>query len=158
MNPNVGAGVYFRQDNFYAGFSVPYLLDNKVVGLENVGNVSKQQRYYYLTGGFTHKVSNRVKIVPSALIRIQDQAPISFDLNTVVVLYDAVGLGCSYRLGDAVVALFELQLNENFHVGYAYDITTSALSQYSNGSHELMINYRIKISKWHKGLECPTYW
>jgi len=158
MNPNVGAGVYFRQDNFYAGFSVPYLLDNKVVGLENVGNVSKQQRYYYLTGGFTSKVSNRVKIVPSALIRIQDEAPISFDLNTVVVLYDAVGLGCSYRLGDAVVALFELQLNENFHVGYAYDITTSALSQYSNGSHELMINYRIKISKWHKGLECPTYW
>jgi len=158
MNPNVGAGIYFRQDNFYAGFSVPYLLDNKVVGLENVGNVSKQQRYYYLTGGFTSKVSNRVKIVPSALIRIQDQAPISFDLNTVVVLYDAVGLGCSYRLGDAVVALFELQLNENFHVGYAYDITTSALSQYSNGSHELMINYRIKISRWHKGLECPTYW
>ena len=158
MNPNFGAGLYFRQDNFYAGFSVPYILNNKVVGLESVGSIAKQRRYYYLIGGFTHKVSNRVKVVPSALIRIQDQAPISFDLNTIVVLYDAVGLGCSYRLEDAVVALFELQLNENFHVGYAYDITTSALRQYSNGTHELMINYRIKVSKWHKGLECPAYW
>src|SRR5258706_5630386 len=158
MNYNFGAGLYFRQDNFYAGFSVPYILDNKVVGLENVGSIAKQRRYYYLMGGFTHKISNRVKVVPSALIRIQDQAPVSFDLNTVFVLYDVVGLGCSYRLEDAVVALFELQLNDNFHVGYAYDITTSALRQYSNGSHEIMINYRIKISRWHKGLECPTYW
>ncbi len=158
MNPNFGAGLFFRQDNLYVGFSVPYILNNKVVGLENVGSIAKQRRYYYLMGGFTHKVSNRVKVVPSALIRIQDQAPISFDLNTVVVLYDAVGLGCSYRLGDAVVALFELQLNENFHVGYAYDITTSALRQYSNGTHEIMINYRIKISRWHKGLDCPAYW
>lgn len=158
MNPNFGAGLYFRQDNFYAGFSIPYILNNKVVGLEGVGSIAKQRRYYYLMGGFTHKISNRVKVVPSALIRIQDQAPISFDLNTIFVLYDVVGLGCSYRLEDAVVALFELQLNENFHVGYAYDITTSALRQYSNGTHELMINYRIRISKWHKGLECPAYW
>ena len=158
MNPNFGAGLYFRQDNFYAGFSIPYILNNKVVGLESVGSIAKQRRYYYLMGGFTHNISNRVKVVPSALIRIQDQAPISFDLNTIFVLYDVVGLGCSYRLEDAVVALFELQLNENFHVGYAYDITTSALRQYSNGTHELMINYRIRISKWHKGLECPAYW
>ena len=158
MNPNFGAGLYFRQDNFYAGISVPYILNNKVVGLEGVGSIAKQRRYYYLMGGFTHKVSNRVKVVPSALIRIQDEAPVSFDLNTIVVLYDVVGLGCSYRLEDAVVALFELQLNENFHVGYAYDITTSALRQYSNGTHELMINYRIRVSKWHKGLECPAYW
>ncbi len=158
INPNFGAGLYFRQDNFYAGFSVPYILDNKVVGLENVGSVAKQKRYYYLMGGFTKKVSNRVKIVPSTLIRIQDQAPISFDLNTIIVLYDVVGLGCSYRLGDAVVTLFELQINDNFHVGYAYDITTSPLNQFSNGTHEIMINYRVKISRIHKGLECPTYW
>src|SRR6267142_2747607 len=47
MNYNFGAGLYFRQDNFYAGFSVPYILDNKVVGLENVGSIAKQRRYYY---------------------------------------------------------------------------------------------------------------
>lgn len=158
FNPNFGAGLYFRQDNFYVGFSVPYILDNKVVGLEGVGSIAKQRRYYYLMGGFTKKLSNRVKIVPSAQIRIQDEAPISFDLNTIFVLYDVVGLGVSYRLNDAIVTLFELQINENFHVGYAYDITTSALNQYSNGSHELMINYRIKITKLHQGLPCPAYW
>ncbi|HEX9650326.1 MAG TPA: type IX secretion system membrane protein PorP/SprF [Cyclobacteriaceae bacterium] len=48
-------------------------------------------------------------------------------------------------------------MNENFHLGYAYDKTTSALRQYSSGTHELMINYRIRIPKLHKGLECPSY-
>jgi len=43
-------------------------------------------------------------------------------------------------------------------VGYAYDITTSDLRQYSNGTHEIMINYRVKIAKIHKGLACPSYW
>lgn len=158
FNPNFGAGIYYRKSGFYAGFSVPYILDNKVVGIEAISSTAKQKRYYYLMSGFTKKISNNVKLVPSVLLRMQESAPFSFDVNAIVVLYDAVGLGASYRLNDAVVLLFELQLNDNFHVGYAYDITTSALNQYSNGSHELMVNYRIKISKLHKGLECPTYW
>src|SRR5258706_987569 len=48
FKPNVGAGVYYRQSNFYAGLSVPYILDNKVVGLQNLGAIAKQHRYYYL--------------------------------------------------------------------------------------------------------------
>jgi len=109
-------------------------------------------------GGFTQKLSNIIKFVPSTLIKIQDDAPLTFDLNAFLVFYDAVGLGCSYRFADSIIPMFELQLNNNFHVGYAYDITTSALNQYSNGSHEIMINYRVKIQKIHKGLECPSYW
>jgi type IX secretion system PorP/SprF family membrane protein len=158
FNPNVGAGAYYRQGSFYVGASVPYILDNKVVGLENLGAIAKQHRYYYLMGGFTKKLSNTTKLVPSALIKVQDDAPLTFDLNAFLVFYDAVGLGCSYRFGDSVIPMFELQLNTNFHVAYAYDITTSALNQYSNGSHEIMINYRVKIPKIHKGLECPSYW
>ena len=52
----------------------------------------------------------------------------------------------------------ELQINDNFHVGYAYDFTTSELNQFSNGSHEIMLNYRVKISRIHQGLPCPSYW
>jgi hypothetical protein len=67
-------------------------------------------------------------------------------------------MGGSYRFGDSVVGMFELQLNENFHVGYAYDFTMSDIRQYSSGSHEIMINYRVKIARVHRGMECPSYW
>jgi type IX secretion system PorP/SprF family membrane protein len=158
MSWNFGAGLYLRHKKFYAGLSIPYMLNNKVVDLEDLSSIAKQARYYYVTLGYTHKVSKNFKIVPSTLIRIQETAPLSFDANLIVVLHETVGLGGSYRLGDSMVGMFELQLNENFHVGYAYDFTTSIIRLYSNGTHEIMINYRIKIPKFHKGVECPSYW
>ena len=155
---NFGAGLFLRGEKFYAGVSVPYGLNNKVVDLDDIESVAKQSRYYYLTGGYTHVVSPVLKLIPSTLIRLQEQAPLSIDVNLVTVLYDVVGLGISYRNIDAVVGMFELQINENFHVGYAYDFTTSDIAKASNGTHEIMLNYRIKIARIHKGLECPSYW
>ncbi len=159
FNPNFGAGLFFKNKKYYAGFSVPYMLNSELLTVNSAFQSSaRRYRYYYISGGFTQKLSNSVKIVPSTLIRLQDKAPISFDLTLITVLYDAVGIGVSYRLNDSVIGLFELQLNENFHVGYAYDLTSSDIRQYSNGTHEIMLNYRIKITKFHQGLECPAYW
>jgi type IX secretion system PorP/SprF family membrane protein len=156
--PNVGAGFYLRSKNFYAGISVPYLINNKLIYYNDENATSKQHRYYYLTGGASFQISPFVQFMPSALIRVQEKAPLSFDINGLLVLYKAVGLGLSYRLGNGAVGLFELQLNDNFHVGYAYDFTTTDLNQFSNGTHEIMVNYRIKIWRIHRGLECPSYW
>lgn len=159
FNPNFGAGVYYRDKKYYAGFSVPYILNTELLDISTAFQSSaRRYRYYYLTGGFTHAFSKNLKVVPSTLIRFQDRAPLSFDLTLLTILYDVVGLGFSYRWNDSLIGMFELQINENFHVGYAYDMTSSDLRQYSNGTHELMINYRIKITKLHQGLECPAYW
>jgi type IX secretion system PorP/SprF family membrane protein len=159
FNPNFGAGVFYRNKSAYVGFSVPYFLNSEILSVQTAFESSaRRYRYYYLTGGFTKKLSNSVKILPSALIRIQDKAPFTLDATLMTVLYDVVGLGVSYRWTDSFIGLFELQLNENFHVGYAYDFTSSDIRTYSNGTHEIMINYRFKISKFHQGLECPSYW
>jgi type IX secretion system PorP/SprF family membrane protein len=166
FNWNFGTGVFYRNRTMYAGLSVPYLVQNKIIGVANLttdtvknrSSIGRQQRYYYLLAGFSKKLSPIVKWMPSTLIKVQQNAPLSFDINSMFIFYDVVGLGASYRLNDSFIGLFELQINDNFHVGYAYDITTSAIRMYSNGSHEIMINYRIKIPKLHSGIECPTYW
>lgn len=159
FNPNFGAGLFYRNKNAYVGFSVPYFLNSEILTAQTAFESSaRRYRYYYFSGGFTKKLSNKVKIVPSALVRLQDKAPMSFDVTLITVLYDAVGIGASYRLNDSVIGLFELQLNENFHVGYGYDFTASDIRTYSNGTHEIMLNYRFKITKFHQGLECPSYW
>lgn len=159
FNPNFGAGIYYKSSKGYLGFSVPYFLNSQLLTAQNAFESSaRRYRYYYLTGGFTKQLSKQFKIVPSALVRFQEKAPVSFDATLIGVLYDVVGIGASYRLNDSFIGLFELQLNENFHVGYAYDFTSSDIRAYSNGTHEIMINYRIKITKFHQGLECPSYW
>jgi type IX secretion system PorP/SprF family membrane protein len=159
FNPNFGAGLFLRQKKGYLGISVPYFLNSDLLNVQTAFESSARRfRYYYITGGFTQQVTPNFKLIPSALIRMQDRAPLGFDVTLVTVLYDVVGLGASYRLGDSIIGLFELQLNENFHVGYGYDFTSSDIRLYSNGTHEIMINYRIKITKFHQGLECPSYW
>lgn len=158
FNPNVGAGLYLRHKYLVAGFSVPYMINNKVQDITNVQSYSRQRRYYYATLGWMYRLSDNVQVFPNLLARFQERAPFTIDLNSTIVFYKKVGLGVSYRLNDSVMGLFQLQLNDNFHVGYAYDFTTSELNQFSNGTHEIMINYRVKIKKLHTGLRCPTYW
>jgi len=164
FNPNFGAGIFYRSKELYAGLSVPYIMANRTIDVVDeelaklITPAGTQERYYYLMGGTTRKLSEKVKISPSTLIRIQENAPLSIDINTMIILYDVVSFGASYRNHDAIIGLFELKINENFHVGYAYDITMSDIRLYSNGTHELMINYRVKIPKLHRGLECPSYW
>lgn len=159
FNPNVGAGLMLKTRKFTAGFSVPQLMERGSFGTDDALPFgTRQQRYYYLTGGYMKSFGKNLKWLPTALLRFQEEAPLSFDVNSTFVLYNTVGLGVSYRLVEGIVGLFELQLNDNFHVGYAYDFTLSDLNQYSNGTHEIMVNYRIKVARLHHVMACPAYW
>jgi len=158
LNPNFGTGLYYYTKNFYAGVSVPYLLENKLVNIESVISEAKQSRNYYLTAGFQKKLSDEIKFAPNVLVRAQEGAPLGVDLNANFIYKQLLSSGISYRTGDAIIFLFEIAILDNLHFGYAYDHITSDLNQFSNGSHEIMLNYRVKITKLHKGVECPTYY
>ena len=157
MNPNFGAGLYYYGEQFYMGFSVPFMLENKLVDVEGVLSEAKQSRNYYFSGGYTFIPNLNFKITPSMLVRFQEGAPLGVDINVMSSYKEIVGLGVSYRSNDAVIFLFQLQLFQNMHLGYAYDYTTSDLNQFSKGSHEILLNYRIAIPGIHKGLTCPAY-
>lgn len=158
INPNFGAGLFYNYRGFYAGFSVPYILNSKTVNdFEGVISAARSVRNYYLTAGTTYVLSPNFKIIPSTLMRVQDGAPFSFDFSANLIIEETVGVGVTYRLIEGLIWMFELKINENFHIGYAYDATLSELRKVSNGSHEIMLNYRIKIPRLHSGLECPSY-
>jgi len=157
MNPNFGAGLYYYTENLYIGFSTPYLLENKIVDVEGVLSEARQSRNYYIHGGYTFHPSPNFMVKPYALIRMQEGAPFGWDINMTVVYKEIVGTGISYRSNDAIIFLFELRLLPSLHLGYAYDYTLSDIRQHSNGSHEIMLNYRVKIPKIHKTLPCPSY-
>lgn len=159
FTPNFGTGVYYNtQDNrTYLGFSVPYILATKTIDVDGIFADSKRNRYYYLYGGTKFKAEN-FQFHPSALIRIQEGAPITFDLTAAVVLYDVVRIGGSFRLNDSFISFFELELFENLHLGYAYESTLSEIRLYSNGSHEIILNYRLRLERVHGKLKCPAYY
>lgn len=161
IRPNFGTGIYYQTKKFYAGFSIPFLLNSKVENnLEAVFTEIREARYYYLNGGMFLPV-NRMKTVvlhPSVLVRAQEGQPLSMDLNVDMILNDVFSLGVSYRNIDAIITYMSLKLSDQFHFGYSYDWTTSDLNQFSKGTHEFMLNYRVRIRKFHGNVECPSFY
>lgn len=147
--PAVGLGIYYNTDKFYAGLSVPNVLKSRLTAFDvmNSGIQKVNSMHVFFTSGYVLDVNEDVKIKPSTMIKAVGGAPIEADLNTNVWLRDVIGLGFSYRTGDAMVGMAEVQVNDNFRLGYAYDMTISPLKYYNNGSHEFMLRYEIGNNK-----------
>ncbi len=143
--PKFGAGVYFYSRKWYAGLSVPtiFAADNNV--RFNINDVSDRyfQPHTYLTAGYVYEINEDFALKPSFLIRYLDGAPLQADINCNLLVKNTFWFGVSYRTGDAVVAIVEVNFLQDFRAGYSYDITTSRLNQYSFGSHEVMLSYRF---------------
>jgi type IX secretion system PorP/SprF family membrane protein len=141
--PKFGMGAYYFCDNWYAGISVPTLLayDSKQNFSFDVNSSTFLQRHYYVYGGYVFKLNDKFDLKPSALIKYLPSAPTEVDLNLNVMYNKQVWLGVGYRSYDAVVLMVEYQTNSRFRVGYAYDVTTTKLRNYSAGTHEIMIGY-----------------
>lgn len=160
FTPNFGTGLYFANPKLYVGFSVPYILESKTLVLEenfSVAADSRQSRYYYLTGGFVFDLSDQVKLSPSVLLRAQESNRLAYDISGMVIFDEIAYVGVSYRNSNDITFIGQLILNENFRVGYAYDATTSQISTETSGSHEILLNYRIKLRNYKKDPQCPVY-
>ncbi|EAY28129.1 PorP/SprF family type IX secretion system membrane protein [Microscilla marina] len=107
--PNFGTGLYYYTDRFYAGLSVPQLINWDLAD----GNISnaRQSRHVFITAGYVFDVSPTVKIRPSLLAKYVSGAPFSIDINANVWLFDRFAVGGSYRIGDAVNLLAEARIS-----------------------------------------------
>lgn len=161
LKPNFGAGIYYNKKNYFVGLSIPFIINSAVAKSSFEGILSEiiQRRYYFLHTGAIFDVTRdkKIKWNPSILVRSQEGQPLSADFNNAVIFYDAFSLGVSVRSGDSFITFVSLKLSEKFYFSYSYDLTSSGLNKFSNGSHEFVLNYRAKISSVHKNLQCPDF-
>ncbi|MFA6260979.1 MAG: type IX secretion system membrane protein PorP/SprF [Bacteroidia bacterium] len=143
--PSTGAGIYLNSDNYYLGFSIPNLYSIKIA--RDVSIKVNHYDHMFLMAGFVIKYGDDMKIKPSILTKFVEGAPMEFDLNTNVWFYDVLGVGASYRTGDSFVGMIELQAASNFRIGYAYDYTITNLSNYTSGTHEIILRYELGFGK-----------
>lgn len=142
--PTAGAGLYYMTDKFYAGLSVPSLLQTKLIDQQQTSVSSKiSNLHFFATMGYVLTLSDDIKLKPSVLVKSVSGAPIQLDFNSNIWLQDKISFGLSYRTGDAVVGMVEWQLNDQLRFGYDYDHTISNLNPYNQGTHEIMLRYEF---------------
>jgi len=141
--PNVGIGAYLYSDRFYIGLSVPKMLQNSLSDTKNNTLASKEERHYFLTGGFVMNISENIKFKPSTTIRMVSGSPVSAELSAAVLLHDQLWLGAMFRNDGSLGAMVKFDLTNQLSIGYSYDLSQSDLRPYNQGTHEVYISYDI---------------
>ncbi len=162
---NFGGGLYYSNQQFFVGFSVPRLLENNIDLSDEGMVISREIRHFYLMGGMTLPIDEKVKIQPQALLKFVSGAPFDADVNATLIFNDKVYTGLSYRIGgssesgigESASILAAIDVSENWRFGLAYDLVLSEFRSYQNGSIEALIRYAIGGKSQGDTIESPRF-
>lgn len=156
--PNFGFGLFYTYKNrFYAGLSIPRMLQHKFVGENTLISSGILKGHYYFITGASLKLSNFVEFKPSALVKMTVGAPVELDVTALFELYKRINFGLMYRSGDAFGALVGVYIFDRLLLGYSYDFSlTNTTLKYNGGSHEIMLRYDFIFSSSHR-IKSPRY-
>jgi type IX secretion system PorP/SprF family membrane protein len=164
--PDMSLGLYFRQENgLFAGIAVPQIYRKKLLfdPTLNLANPTALVRHYYGMVGYTIKMNDKMKLEPSAMVKVAPGVNPQVDISIKGIFNNMFWIGGSYRTEDAVVAMAGIEYPK-WYAAYSYDVTTSLLRNASSGSHELTLGLRFggkckdedKDGICDKDDKCPT--
>ncbi len=142
--PTVGAGIYYHSYNWYLGLAVPNMLRTDHYGdVIAGGSVATERMHYFFIAGYVFDLEENIKFKPAILTKVVSGAPLSLDISVNFLFNEKFRTGLAWRWDDSISALIGFQLNNDFQIGYAYDLTTSNYSNYNSGTHEIMLRYEL---------------
>ena len=142
FSPNVGAGVYYHTNKFYAGLSVPRFLETSHFEESSLSTAKEQMNFYFITG-YVWEVHQFLKFKPTILSKITQGAPLQVDASANFMFNDKFILGAAYRWDAAVSGMVGFNISNNFLIGVAYDreITELGNAAFNDGSFEVILRY-----------------
>lgn len=154
--PDFSAGLLGFSDKYYFGFAAHHLTEPD----EGLVDFAALPMRYTAHFGAVYPFGLRNEDMTWSPNVIYQQQGGNQELNLgLYVTKGPVVVGAWTRLNDAYIFLLGLQ-QDNFKVGYSYDITNSLLSDRTNGSHEISISYlfpcRPKKVKFET-ISCPAF-
>ncbi len=162
FSPNVGVGLYYHTNTFYAGLSAPNLFqtehfDNSQQEAGSVQFLSKERINFYLITGYVFDLNGNLKFKPALLTKVVGGAPLQVDVSANFMFNEKFTFGAAYRWDAAVSAMAGFQISDQFMLGLAYDRETTALggTQFNDGSFEVFL--RFELLRSYQRLVSPRF-
>ncbi|MEL6917519.1 MAG: type IX secretion system membrane protein PorP/SprF [Bacteroidota bacterium] len=142
FSPNIGAGIYYHTDKFYAGLSVPRFLETTHFDESSLSTAREQMNFYFISG-YVFDVNPFLKFKPTVLTKFVQGAPLQVDVSANFMLNEKFILGAAYRWDAAISGLAGFQISNEFLIGIAYDRETTELGRaiFNDGSFEVILRY-----------------
>jgi type IX secretion system PorP/SprF family membrane protein len=139
-NLEVDAGIYFYGKGAFVGFSASQLTGDLVKFGNRMTNFDPKI-HYILSGSMDLIINRRTKLTVATLMKYIPRAPFSAELTVRGKFSKQFWAGASYRFGDAVVAMFGVEIKNKFRLGYSFDLSVSKLIRYNSGGHEIVLGF-----------------
>lgn len=151
--PHIGTGIQYYNEDLYVGLSVPRLVNfnnNNPLSIhsENLPSIVSN---YFLTFGYRFDLNEQFKMQVNTLGKFTPGIMPQGDVNLMATYNNVIGLGVGYKSLGFATAYLEYTYDEVVTVGYAFDFTLSQLANYSSGSHEILIKYKLPNRNKRKG-------
>lgn len=150
FSPVIGAGVYYHGDKFYAGLSVPNLIETEHFDRSTNNNnsssfIAEERLHYYGIIGYAFDVSSQLKFKPSALVKAVVGAPLQVDATANFLLMQKLHMGIAYRWDAAWSGLVGFQVSDSMLIGLTYDRESTDLGNttYNDGSFEVFLRFEL---------------
>ena len=153
---DLGAGVFYTHRHFWVGISGTHLNQPTITfsdDRETAGSTTSDgtrnyeftlKRTAYLMAGGNIPLKNTLfEVMPSMLVK-SDFTTTRFELTGRVRYKKFLTFGLGYRHDDAVSAILGAEF-KGFFIGYSYDYPITEISKASNGSHEIVLGYSLKL-------------
>lgn len=142
---DVGLGVFLRSKKYFVGVSTTHVNQASIVFSDEARTYLP--RHYYLGGGCNISLPDPLFELQPAVFLKSDGASYQADFLVDLVYKKRFSAGLNYRINDAICVLLGFEMNSGVKLGYAYDLTTSAMFGYSGGSHEIFLSYSLDLGK-----------
>jgi type IX secretion system PorP/SprF family membrane protein len=152
--PNIGAGIYYSQQNAYLGISMPSMVNN-ILDRGEAYETVYQNVPIIVSGGYVFFINRLLKLKPNFLLKTVDDRPVELDHNANLLFDEVLRAGVSYKSSKLISLMTQIQLTDQLQFGYSYTITGGYIRTVELGSHEIMLNYRFSFNK--KGVVSPRY-
>lgn len=155
--PDLNTGVYFQNKKLYAGVSVSPVIATRVH--YNEQGVLQRSIHAYFLAGYVYSFSDRMRLLPSVLIKYTNGAPVQAGSTFLLEYNKAVWLGLSASTAaigfQTGLSLHELSpvLSSKIKIGYAYEANIFGLAPYKSGTHEFMLIYDFTLERSPEKIE-----
>ncbi len=155
IQPQIGAGMYYNTEKFYAGLSVPNFLTSKHFDESQIDNIvndpssfagettAAERLHYFLIAGYVFDLNENLKFKPATLVKFVSGAPLQWDASANFLINDKFTLGASYRWSAALSAMAGFQVSDSLFLGIGYDYQTTDIETYSDGSYEVFLRFDL---------------
>jgi len=151
--PNFGFGIFAYTDQYYFGVSIPDLIQHDYLNntIFSSSSLALHSKKYYLIGGASFSITDRILLKPSGFIginrsnEINPHLLIEADISSMFIIDNKFAGGIMIRSQNAVAFLVGVILTKELEFGYSFDmLITNKTNVYKGGGHEIILKYNFK--------------